>query len=466
MDNLEIVVLAAGKGTRMKSELPKVLHKVCGSTLLMRTLRAVDGVSPSRIVTVLGFGRELCEAEIGVFSEISKTPVIVADQKQQNGTGHATQVGLEKVSTDAKWVLVIPGDTPLLSTEVLVEFINAAEQHSAKVSILSCEVDDPSGFGRVSRDSSGEVQAIVEDRDCTEEQLRISEINTSMYLVARDFLEDSLSKVSGANAQGELYLTDIVGIAKQSGETIFAHTTGCVEQVLGANTRVELSELEQYRRNQINQELMYSGVSFEDPQRTYVDEGVRVGADSFLGANTRLKGCTSVGAGVVIEGDSLIEDSQIADNCLIRLGSYINQSKVAENSQIGPHAQLRPGTVLDAGVKVGNFVEIKNAHLAAGAKANHLSYIGDADVGAGSNIGAGTIFCNYDGKNKHRSTLGENVFIGSNSVLVAPVSIAANAYIGAGSAITKNVPEGALGIARGKQSNIDGWVDKKNKKKD
>ena len=464
--DLAVVILAAGKGTRMRSELPKVLHRVCGQSLVERALRSASGVGAKRLVVVVGYGKEEVQTELDRLAqlpEFSSTEIVTAIQSEQNGTGHAAQIGLAEAG-DASSILIVPGDTPLLDVGVLEDFLAEASE-AAAVTILSCLHEEPAGFGRIIRDQSGAVTAIVERKDCTPEQVAINEINTSFYLASTPFLTEALSQLEPNNAQGELYLTDIIAYGVSKGMQVDAVLTKDVARVSGANTRAELSALETVKRAEINKQLMDSGVTLEDPATTYVDEGVAVGPDTFLGAGTRLKGATVIGSNVLIEGNSHIVNSTVGDGTLLRFGSYLTEATVGSNCQIGPFVQLRPQAILHEGVKIGNFVEVKKSELHAGVKANHLSYIGDAEVGSGSNIGAGTIFCNYDGEKKSVSVLGEGVFVGSNSTLVSPVTIGKDAYIGAGSVINKDIPEGALGVGRSRQANKEGWTARRRKQK-
>lgn len=464
--NLSVVVLAAGKGTRMCSDIPKVLHRICGRTLLDRTLRAAVEAGARRLVVVIGYGKELVEAELDRLTgltEFSAVELVTVEQVEQKGTGHAAQVALSELG-GASSVLIIPGDTPLLDGDVLRGFCTQASD-TASVTVLSCEHPSPDGFGRIVRDENGGLAAIVEHKDCSEDQLAINEVNTSFYLATLEFLTEALSQLTANNAQGELYLTDIVGYGVSQAKQVDAVTTKDVSRVSGANTRAEMSELETKRRAEINQALMEAGVTLEDPATTYIDEGISVGADTFIGACTRLKGSTTIGSGVVIEGNSQIVDSTVGDGSLLRFGSYLTEATVGANCQIGPFVQLRPAAVLHDEVKLGNFVEVKKSELHQGVKANHLAYIGDAEIGSGSNIGAGTIFCNYDGEKKSKSTLEDGVFVGSNSTLVSPVKLGKDAYIAAGSVINKDVPTGALGIGRSRQSNKEGWAARRKKNK-
>jgi bifunctional UDP-N-acetylglucosamine pyrophosphorylase/glucosamine-1-phosphate N-acetyltransferase len=359
--------------------------------------------------------------------------------------------------------MIVPADSPLITSHELSLLLEARTE-GATVSLLTAEPPSPEGLGRIVRDDRGEVERIVEQKDCEDEELEISEVNTSMYAVERAFLEAALLELNNSNAQGEYYLTDI--IEKAADENLGVEAL-CVEDysaVQGANSRVELTMLENIRRGQMAHELMESGVTLEDPFTVYLEEGVVVGRDSWIGPNTHLKGKTVLGERVVVEGNTWIINSEVGSDVEIRFSSVLESCRVSENCQVGPFARLRPDAQLHPKVRVGNFVEIKKAEICSGAKVNHLTYIGDAFVGEDVNIGAGTITCNYDGVNKHRTVLEKGSFVGSNSCFVAPVSVGEGAYIGAGSVITKDVPGRSLGLGRARQTVIDGWVDKKNKK--
>ena len=443
----------------MKSELPKVLHRVCGRSILERVLRAVTELEPELVNIVVGHARELVEAELeclsagGVFAERKLETVF---QEHQLGTADAVKVGLAGISS--KYVLIVPGDVPLLSANCLRDFVSAVDQAGMpELAVLTCVHPRPHGFGRIVRGAEGGIEKIVEESDCKESEREIAEINSSVYLVSHDFLVEALENIQPKNSQEEYYLTDIVSYGVTKGIKVMAHVAESYLELSGANTRYELGLLERERRQERNKELMLAGVSFQDPNCTYIDEDVTLEADVYLGAGVSLEGKTSVGTGVRIEGSVTVKSSEIEPGSLIKSGSYIDQAIVGRGSSIGPFAHLRPGSELDEQVKIGNFVETKKAKLARGAKVNHLSYIGDAELGAEVNIGAGTITCNYDGYNKHRTEIGEGAFIGSNTSLVAPLEIGAQAVIGAGSVITKDVPARALGIGRAKQFIKEQW---------
>jgi len=445
---LSALILAAGKGTRMKTAMPKVLHQVCGKSLVERSVNAVAGLAPELIGVVLGQGRELVEQELAGLEH--KTEVII--QKEQRGTGDAVRAAEKFIESCSNKILILPGDLPLLRTRDLERL---SGEHA--VEFLSMDVSDASGYGRVLRDENGKVTSIREEKDCNIEEKKVTEVNSGIYVLERELLLRLLKGLTTDNAQGEFYLTDIVGNAASTGESVEAMVVENANFLLGANTIEQLTELEKMAREEIVRELMNSGVRFQDPQATYVDEGVTVGADSYIGAGTQLLGKTTLGKGVRIDANCYLQDAEVGDGVHLRSGCVLNEAKVAENCTLGPYAHLRSGTVLEADVRVGNFVETKKALFKRGAKANHLSYVGDAEVGKNANIGAGTITCNYDGKNKHKTVIGEGAFIGSNTSLVAPVKVGARAVSGAGSTITKDIPDNALGIGRARQTNIDDW---------
>lgn len=465
--SLQVVILAAGKGVRMRSELPKVLHKLCGQSLVERALRAVSELNPGRIVVVVGFGAELLRAEVArlITAGVNKgAEVLCVDQLEQHGTGHATQLAYKQLLPNLEEVLILPGDAPLVNSAMLKDFLDYFRTQQATLSLLSCSPPDAAAFGRVVRGKNGDVEAVVERKDCTTEQAKISEINSSIYLAKYGFLTEALPSLKNDNAQKEYYLTDIVGFGAKQGAKVTAYCSPRWQNLVGANNRAELSELEKIRRREISLAWMEAGVTLEDPDSTYIDELVEIGSDTFIGAGTRLRGQVKIASSCAIDGDVWITNSSIGSRCHIKPGCVIEDSELGESCDVGPYAHLRPGSKLSDKVKIGNFVETKKTTLGKGSKANHLSYVGDAVVGADVNIGAGTITCNYDGKNKHQTTIADNVFVGSNSCLVAPVTIGLGAYIGAGSTVTKDVPAGALGIGRSRQTNLEGWSERKKDK--
>ncbi|MDD2943235.1 MAG: bifunctional UDP-N-acetylglucosamine diphosphorylase/glucosamine-1-phosphate N-acetyltransferase GlmU [bacterium] len=463
--DLEVIVLAAGKGTRMCSRRPKVLHSVCGRSMVERVARAVAGIStidpvntPARIVFVVGYCAEEVEAEISrlkSLEEFQGIELLTVLQSEQKGTGHAVQVAMPQLGKEARRVLILPGDVPLLCSKTLSLLFASAPR---PLSVMSCEHPEPLGFGRILRNTSGEPYGIVEHRDASEAERQILEINSGIYLAEKEFLSQALSNLESNNAQGELYLTDIVSFAAREHLPVEVVLAPSHIELSGANSIAELSELEEIQRKRIIENHMNAGVTFVSPNQVVVDEGVKIGADTLIGLNSRLLGDTVIGAGVLIEGDGLIVDSTVADGARLLLGCYIEASQIDSGCVIGPYAHLRPGTRLESGVKIGNFVETKKSLLRRGSKVNHLSYIGDAEVGEDANVGAGTITCNYDGLKKSRTIIGAKAFIGSNTSLVAPVEVGPGAIVGAGSVVTKNVPENALAVTRAEQRNISGWA--------
>ena len=468
-----VIVLAAGKGVRMRSTLPKVLHQVCGETLVKRVLRSVctpftaTPDKPSTVAVVVGYEADLVRTELtSLQSEppFSAAKIVTALQGEQLGTGHAAQIGLAALPAGDEPVVILPGDVPLLSPATVEQLVTAYRNSDAGLLVLSCVHPNPDGFGRIVRDAAGRPMAIVEHRDCTPEQRAIREINSSIYMASRAFLKEALGSLKNNNVQGEYYLTDIVGYGVSRGVPIDVVVVTDHQELSGANSRAELSALETIRRQRINWRWMESGVTMEDPQATYIEEGVVLGADCRIGAGSRIYGQSVLGAGVVLEGDSVIRDSVIEDNARIKFSCVVDNAKVGPGAQVGPFAHLRPDTDLGADVRIGNFVETKKTRFGKGAKANHLSYIGDAEVGSKVNIGAGTITCNYDGWNKSKTVIEDGAFIGSNSSLVAPVTVGAGAVIGAGSVITRDVPADALGLERSQQVALEGWAGKRRQK--
>ena len=446
--NLHVVILAAGQGTRMRSKLPKVLHPVAGKPMLGHVIDCARSLSPTRIHVVIGHGAEL------VRERLVAEDIHWVLQTEQLGTGHAVVQALPGTE-GADQVLVLYGDVPLLRVDTLQQLSSQAGAQA--LGMLTVTMADPTGYGRIVRDAAGQVQAIVEQKDASAEQLAICEGNTGIMALPGKHAARWLGSLSNQNAQGEYYLTDVVAMAVS--EQIPVEVAHAVDEyeVLGANNRVQLAVLEaEYRRRQAER-LMTEGVSLADPARIDVRGDVRVGRDISIDINVVLEGRVVIEDDVIIEPNCVLRDCHIGAGSHIKAFSHIDGAELASGCDVGPYARLRPGTHLQAGAKIGNFVETKKADIGAGAKVNHLSYIGDAVVGPDVNIGAGTITCNYDGVNKHLTTIEEGAFIGTNTALVAPVTIGARATTAAGSTITTNVPADTLAVSRARQRNIDGW---------
>lgn len=445
--SLEIVILAAGQGTRMRSALPKVLHPVAGKPMLAHVIDTARTLSPSRIHVVIGHGAEL------VRERLQADDLNFVIQEQQLGTGHAVAQAAPFLSADN--VLILYGDVPLIEQPTLERLLQQASP--TQLALLTVELDDPTGYGRIIRDAQGEVQAIVEQKDATAEQRLIREGNTGILAVPRERLAGWISRLSNANAQGEYYLTDVIAMAVADGLRVATAQPLAAMEVQGANDRLQLSELERFYQLRIARRLMAQGVTLIDPARFDVRGEVSVGRDVQIDVNVILEGQVEIEDFVSIGPNCYIKDSTLRRGAIIKANSHLDGAHVGPDSDVGPFARLRPGSVLERKVHVGNFVELKNAHLQDGVKVGHLTYLGDAEVGSESNIGAGTITCNYDGANKWRTVIGEGAFIGSNNSLVAPVDIGAGATTGAGSTITAEVPPAALAVGRAKQRVIEGW---------
>lgn len=447
-----VIVLAAGEGTRMKSATPKVLHSVAGRSLLGHVLHAVNQLSPSELRIVVGSGREAVEAHIAQIAPKATTVF----QEHRGGTGHAAQLALAGNAPKGT-VLVLAGDTPMLSGESLAQFVQAHTAGKFAASVLTAEHPDPTGYGRIIRDANDELLRIVEEKDASDDEKFIFEINSGVYAFDGEKLAASIGKLTNANAQGELYLTDVIGILKTAGESIAAIMIDDFTETLGVNDRVQLAESAAMLRDRINEQWMRAGVTIIDPTTTWIDSTVELSNDVTLHPGTALLGATKVANGAVIGPRSTLTDCIVKEGASV-LESIATQTVIGEGATVGPFTYLRAGTELGDSTKAGAFVEMKNAVVGTGSKVPHLSYVGDATIGEGSNIGAATIFVNYDGVEKHHTTVGDQVRIGSDTMLVAPVSIGDGAYTAAGSVITEDVPAGAIGVGRAKQRNVIGWV--------
>jgi bifunctional UDP-N-acetylglucosamine pyrophosphorylase/glucosamine-1-phosphate N-acetyltransferase len=449
------VVLAAGKGTRMKSAIPKVLHPACGKPLVAWPVEAVIAAGAAPVVVVTGHGREHVEAALtGRFPGAR-----MAHQAEQKGTGHAAQVALAALEGFSGTVLIVYGDCPLLTSTSLAALVELRARMGSPVALWTTRLQDPTGYGRIVRGKDGLLERIVEQRDASPSERAVDEINPGVYAVDATFLRAALGKLKANNAQGELYLTDIVALARDEGRAVPTLEVPA-EETLGVNDRAQLAEAATVLRARVVRRAMLDGVSFVDPATAYVDATVRFGIDVLIGPHVTLAGSTTIGEGAQIGAGCVLTDTVVEPGVVMHPYSVCDSAKVGTRAIVGPFSRLRPAAVLEEGAHVGNFVELKKTRLGKGAKANHLAYLGDADIGAGTNIGAGTITCNYDGVGKHVTQIGDDVFIGSNSTLVAPVVVEKRAYVAAGSVVTERVPEDALALGRARQTNKEGYAKK------
>ncbi|MEW6193197.1 MAG: bifunctional UDP-N-acetylglucosamine diphosphorylase/glucosamine-1-phosphate N-acetyltransferase GlmU [Bacillota bacterium] len=449
---LAAVILAAGKGTRMNSRLPKVLHPVAGRPMLRFVLETVAEAGTDRMIVVTGYGAPMVAAAVAGWAE-------VVIQEEQLGTAHALLQAEEVLRGFAGDILVVPGDTPLFRAETLRAFYAFHRKEGAVATVLTARFADPAGYGRVVRDEAGKVLRIVEHRDATEEELAVNEVNTGFYCFDPGIFS-VLKRISPANVQKEYYLTDAVRLLREDGLPVAAWEAPDPEEFLGVNDRRQLAAAERIIRQRVAAALMDGGVTILDPAVTYVDPGVVVGPDTVIYPFTFLEGETEVGADARIGPWARITDSRLGDGVTVQ-NAVITGAVIGEGAVVGPFAYIRPGTVIGPRVKIGDFVEVKKSVIGEGSKVPHLSYIGDAEIGRNVNVGAGTITCNYDGRQKWPTIIEDEAFIGSNANLVAPVRVGKGAYVGAGSTITKDVPPEALGVARGRQVNVPGWAKKK-----
>ncbi|MGI6703933.1 MAG: bifunctional UDP-N-acetylglucosamine diphosphorylase/glucosamine-1-phosphate N-acetyltransferase GlmU [Clostridia bacterium] len=453
MKELSVIILAAGKGVRMKSNLPKVLHRVCGKEMINHVVDNVKGLSASQIIVVTGYKQDAVKA---VLDEKVET----VWQEKQLGTGHAVMQAMPLVSKDAKYVLVLYGDTPLVSTETLKGLIDYHRGSSCGMTVLTVEMDNPEGYGRVLRDSAGKITAIVEHKDAGPDQRRIREINSGIYCFDRELLLEGIGSLKNDNAQGEYYLTDIVEFLRDKGIIIGGYRTDDAREVMGVNTKYQLSVVQKIMNRSNLIRLMEDGVIIDDPDSTYIESSVVIGADTRILPGTHIEGSTRIGP------DNVIGPGVRIQNCTLGSGneiefSVLRDSDIGSGCRIGPYAHIRPGCSIEGGNRIGNFVEVKNSRLEEHSKVSHLSYVGDGDVGRGVNIGCGVVFVNYDGRQKHRTIVEDGAFVGCNVNLVAPVRVKKDAYIAAGSTITRDVEEYSLAIERGQQVEKKDWVKRK-----
>jgi bifunctional UDP-N-acetylglucosamine pyrophosphorylase/glucosamine-1-phosphate N-acetyltransferase len=449
-----VIVLAAGEGTRMKSSVPKVLHRIGGRTLVGHAIAAARAVAPEHLAVVVRHERDLVAAHV---AEVDPQAVI-ADQDEVKGTGRATECALDALPEGLRGtVLVTYGDVPLLAAETLADLIDEHEATQSAVTVITAHLEDPTGYGRILRGADGGVEGIVEQKDASDEQRAITEINSGIYAFDAGVLVEALAEVGIDNAQGEKYLTDVLAIARKAGGRVSAHLIADLWQTEGVNDRVQLARLGKELNRRTTEHWMREGVTILDPDTTWIDSDVSIGRDATVLPGTQLLGATTIGERATIGPDSTLRDTEVGAGAEVKRTEAL-LAVIGPDATVGPFSYLRAGTELGARGKIGGFVETKNAKIGDGAKVPHLTYAGDATIGEGANIGAGTIFANYDGVEKHHTTVGRHSFVGSDTVLIAPVTVADGAYVGAGSALTEDVEPGQIAVARGRQRNIDGWV--------
>jgi bifunctional UDP-N-acetylglucosamine pyrophosphorylase/glucosamine-1-phosphate N-acetyltransferase len=458
MSDVHIAVLAAGKGTRMKSALPKVLHRVAGAPMIDHVLAAAAALHPLSTVVVVGHEADTLRAALD-----GRPGLTFVVQEPQRGTAHALMATEEAFRRATGTLVLLYGDAPMLSAETLKQLVDRHESTGAAATIVTAIVDDPHGYGRIVR-SGGRIARIVEERDATPPERGIREINAGVYAFALDGLFGAVRAIAAENVQGEYYLPDLVAIYRQKGLGVETVTVTNADEIRGINSHAERAQVSRLLRQRKNAELMAAGVALEDPATTYVSRDVQVGPDTVIHPGVSLEGDTVIGSACEIHSGVRIVDSRIGDRVTVHNHSVITQSTVDADASVGPFAHLRGHAHLGERVKVGNFVELKNTVLGAGSKSGHLAYLGDATIGKQVNIGAGTITCNYDGERKHPTIIEDGAFIGSDSQLVAPVTIGTGAYVGTGTTVRQDVPAGALAVSAGKQRNIEGWVEKRRKK--
>ena len=446
------LILAAGQGTRIKSDLPKVLHKVCGKEMVNHVIDTMRKAEIDDINVIIGKGADL------VKERTASRNISYSLQEEQLGTGHAVKCAIDFLKDKKGVVGVFAGDAPLIKPETIKKLFDTHYENNNKATLLSSIVDDPTGYGRIVRDGE-EVLKIVEHKDCTEEELKINEMNAAIYCFDIESLLDSLEKLSNDNKQGEYYLTDVIGILKNEGKKVGALSID-YEETIGVNSRVQLAEAESILRKRINNKHMENGVTLIDPNSTYIGDDVEIGRDTVIYPGNVIEGNTKIGENVVLYPNSRISNSTISNNVEIQ-SSVIIDSKIGDGTTVGPFAYIRPESVIGNNARIGDFVEIKKSNIGNNTKVSHLTYIGDAQVGENCNFGCGTVVVNYDGKKKHTTKIGNNSFIGCNTNLVSPVIVEDNTYIAAGSTIVNDVKEGELAVARSRQRNIEGWVDQR-----
>ena len=447
------VILAAGMGTRMKSKMPKVLHKVCGKPLSKWVIDASKAAGADKVCAVVGHKAETVKEVLGDVCEF-------ALQTEQKGTGHAVMQAIDVIKNSKGEVVILNGDTPLITAETINKAIEYHKNNGNQATVITAILDDATGYGRIVRDNDGSVLKIVEQKDASEEEKKINEVNSGMYVFDAQSLVYALDKITPNNAQGEYYLTDTLEILLSAGKKIGGYAISDNDEIRGINDRVQLNEAEKIMQKRINEYHMRNGVTMRNPESVYIEDGVEIGNDTEICQNVTIKSGTKIGSDCVIGSGSMLDRAVIHDGVDV-LSSVILESEVAEGTHVGPFAYIRPNCHVGKEVKVGDFVELKNSNIDDGTKISHLTYIGDSDVGKRVNFGCGTVTCNYDGKKKYRTTIGDDCFVGCNTNFVSPINVGDGVYIAAGSTITEDIPENSLSIARARQVNKEGWKDKR-----
>ena len=447
------VILAAGMGTRMKSKMPKVLHKVCGKPLSKWVIDASKAAGADKVCAVVGHKAETVKEVLGDVCEF-------ALQAEQKGTGHAVMQAIDVIKNSKGEVVILNGDTPLITAETINKAIEYHKNNGNQATVITAILDDATGYGRIVRDNDGSVLKIVEQKDASEEEKKINEVNSGMYVFDAQSLVYALDKITPNNAQGEYYLTDTLEILLSAGKKIGGYAISDNDEIRGINDRVQLNEAEKIMQKRINEYHMRNGVTMRNPESVYIEDGVEIGNDTEICQNVTIKSGTKIGSDCVIGSGSMLDRAVIHDG-VDELSSVILESEVDEGTHVGPFAYVRPNCHVGKEVKVGDFVELKNSNIDDGTKISHLTYIGDSDVGKRVNFGCGTVTCNYDGKKKYRTTIGDDCFVGCNTNFVSPINVGDGVYIAAGSTITEDIPENSLSIARARQVNKEGWKDKR-----
>ena len=447
------VILAAGMGTRMKSKMPKVLHTVCGKPLSKWVIDASKAAGADKVCAVVGHKAETVKEVLGDVCEF-------ALQAEQKGTGHAVMQAIDVIKNSKGEVVILNGDTPLITAETINKAIEYHKNNDNQATVITAILDDATGYGRIVRDNDGSVLKIVEQKDASEEEKKINEVNSGMYVFDAQSLVYALDKITPNNAQGEYYLTDTLEILLSAGKKIGGYAISDNDEIRGINDRVQLNEAEKIMQQRINEYHMRNGVTMRNPESVYIEDGVEIGNDTEICQNVTIKSGTKIGSDCVIGSGSMLDRAVIHDGVDV-LSSVILESEVDEGTHVGPFAYIRPNCHVGKEVKVGDFVELKNSNIDDGTKISHLTYIGDSDVGKRVNFGCGTVTCNYDGKKKYRTTIGDDCFVGCNTNFVSPINVGDGVYIAAGSTITEDIPENSLSIARARQVNKEGWKDKR-----